>query len=58
MNNKLLIITILLLIIVILYFNFNLVSSYPIIEDQKDEIVEKEEIDTLEKNDRRRREDY
>lgn len=48
MNNKLLIITILLLIIVILYFNFNLVSSNPIIEDQKDEIVENEKPDTLE----------
>ena len=48
MNNKLLIITILLLIIGILYFNFNLVSSNPIIEDQKDEIVENEQSDTLE----------
>lgn len=48
MNNKLLIITVLLLIIVILYFNFNLVSSNPIIEDQKDDIVENEEPVTLE----------
>ena len=48
MNNKLLIITILLLIIGILYFNFNLVSSNPIIEDQKDDIVENEQQDTIE----------
>ena len=48
MNNKILIITILLLIIVILYFNYNLVSSNPIIQYEKDEIIEETKSDNLE----------
>ena len=50
MNNKVLVITILLLIIVVLYFNFNLVSSNPIINDEKKVETEIEAKEEIEKN--------